>query len=511
MSVMSTKLDPDAGPLNQAIRRTALFPAALLLVWAMAAADGAGRAAELDALFSRFRDCHREFAQGRDLLGQGKLDDAAQKFSACTDKMPEHAYAHYYLANIHYLRQNHAAALAAIERAEAHIDTMMRLDAVAREQRIKDMDDAEILLARAYEATRSCMERMRIDTVAMQVEQEEMKARESAGRERLFREELRSEYACMHGNILFKLQRFDDALERYAAAVQANARNSQAANNIIAIFYLARRFAEADRCLQEAETAGIGDQINLQLKALVYQALQRPTTGILEEEYAPASPAEELRAVRFTANVNGGQDGSPPLFENAYIAYSPSTMDAMLIDPGSADPRIAAFVKRHGLRVRMILNTHGHSDHSCGNRHFAALYQAKIVFKREDEKFYAQDPEHRGLAQELIPAAAGFPAGSVAVRFIPTPGHTPGSGCFLIGPFLFSGDSLFEKNVGRMDAATPAQRLKKLNRLVADLRQAIRTLPAATWVLPGHGRAASLAQVLEVNPYIGPGNRPGNK
>jgi hydroxyacylglutathione hydrolase len=457
---------------------------------------------EMDKSLALFQASRDQFAKGRKLLEQGELDAAALRFSACTARMPGHVYAQYYLANIYYLQQKYPEALAAIKLAEAQLAPMMQLDFYARERRIKGMDEAEILLEKAYASTNSCRERLRIKEIEREISQEEQKAREMAGREQLFQRDLKSEYACFHGNILFKLQRFDEALERYVVAARANPRNGQAYTNIIAIYYLAKQYPDANRYLQEAEADGIGEDLNLKLKVLVLEALNRPTAGILEQEYAAPRAPEDIRAVRFTANVNEGQTDRQPLFENAYIVYDRQYRDALLIDPGIIDGRIAEFIRKNGLSVRIILNTHGHSDHSSANCHYARLYNVKIAVGKDDFKLYEADAGHRGFAKELFPPPAEFRAGAIPVRFIPTPGHTTGSACFLIGSFIFSGDSLFERTVGRIDASAPAESRKKLDRLVADLQKLAHALPADTLVLPGHGRASTLAQVLEFNPFL---------
>lgn len=474
----------------------------LSVALALAGLDEPRSDADLAKSLALYEASREQFENGCKLFEQGKLEDAALRFTACTDRMPGHVYAHYYLANIYYLQRKYPEALAAVELAEAQLDTMMRLDIYARERRIKGMDDVAILLAKAYDSTNSCMERLRIDEVAMQVSLEEQKARETAGREQVFQRDLRSEYACLHGNIFFKLQQFDQALERYVAAVRAEPRNSQAYTNIIAIYYLARRYAEADRYLQEAEAAGIGEHLNLKLKVLVLEALKRPTTGILEEEYTASCALDGIGAVRFTANFNEGRTDRQPLFENAYIAYDLRSRDAVLIDPGVVDPRIAEFVGKNNLNIRLILNTHGHSDHSSGNRHYAMLYDVKIAVGKDDLELYAEDAGNCGHPKELFSPPGEFLAGMIRVQSVPTPGHTPGGACFLIGSFVFSGDSLLEKAVGRIDASGQADRRKKLDRLVAALRKLACALPAETVVLPGHGRATSVARVLEFNPFL---------
>ena len=84
----------------------------------------------------------------------------------------------------------------------------------------------------------------------------------------------------------------------------------------------------------------------------------------------------------------------------------------------------------------------------------------------------------------------------VSLEVLHTPGHTPGSVCFLTEGALFSGDTLFARSCGRMDlpGGSPAQMRGSLDRL--------RQLPFAGPVYPGHGGATTLAEERRWNPYL---------
>lgn len=475
---------------------------AFLAVAALPAVENSPRSEkELAALLARFRSVQRHFEAGRELFARGDREEAARRFTRCTAGMAGHAYAHYYLANIHFLGGSHSAALAAIREAESHLDEIVEMGAYARTQSLRDVDEAARSLARYYDTTDSCRERRDLEGVLLAIAGAEEKTLAPADPEQALRRKLTSEYAGLHGNILFQLQRYDEALACYARSIAADPMNGQARNNVIAIHYLAGRFSEADIQLRAAERAGVGEEINLKLQVLVGAAMGRSTVGILEQEYGPAE-AGAVRAVRFTANVREGQAGQPPLFANAYIVFDPQSRDAVLIDPGSDDPRIAGFIDDNGLTPRLILNTHGHPDHCGGDAPLARRYGVQIAVLPGDASLVQAEVARRGGVVNLVVPGSAFRAGSIPVRLFATPGHTPGSSCFHIGNWLFSGDSLFPDTVGAIPASAPRKRRAVLSRLVAALGAMVRQLPAETVLLPGHGRSDTLARIRAVNPFL---------
>jgi hydroxyacylglutathione hydrolase len=174
--------------------------------------------------------------------------------------------------------------------------------------------------------------------------------------------------------------------------------------------------------------------------------------------------------------------------------------DCIVVDvppsPGALVDRIEAL----DLRPVAIVLTHGHLDHACGvgallqallHRVPAYLHPAdRLVLRREAKGVLARSSAAtcHPASGVLLPLdeAALLDVGPVKVRPIHTPGHTPGSTCFLVEggahPLLFTGDVLFAGGTGRCDLAAGSRPTAE-----ASLRSLLARLPDETIVLPGHG------------------------
>ncbi len=186
---------------------------------------------------------------------------------------------------------------------------------------------------------------------------------------------------------------------------------------------------------------------------------------------------------------------------NSYLV-SEDGKDAVLIDCGGREP--LSFAAARGLHIRAVLLTHGHFDHVGG---CAAAQRAGIcVGAPEGEKGLLASPMElsaaTGVPTEAFTPDFTYADGDVltfcGMRFtvLATPGHTPGSVCFLTEEALFTGDTLFCGGVGRTDlpggsAALLRQSLHKLFALAGDLT-----------VYPGHGEATSLDHERRYDPFL---------
>ncbi len=170
-----------------------------------------------------------------------------------------------------------------------------------------------------------------------------------------------------------------------------------------------------------------------------------------------------------------------------------------------------AKLREEGWRLRWIVNTHGHADHTAGNDHWAGATGARIVIHRLDWEFF-RTPEMQAEAR-----AEGFPPLSradvlvadghhcpwAAVRpWSSTPrGIPPGASASTFPGHLFTGDTLFVRAAGRTDLPGGS-----LAQLIASLEEKIMPLPDDTRIWPGHDYGetptSTLGEEKLNNPYL---------
>jgi glyoxylase-like metal-dependent hydrolase (beta-lactamase superfamily II) len=190
----------------------------------------------------------------------------------------------------------------------------------------------------------------------------------------------------------------------------------------------------------------------------------------------------------------------------AYVIGDRGTGQALIVDPAYAVGELLELVENDGLRVVGALATHHHPDHVGGSmmgwsiEGVAALVGRGLgpVHVHREEATYVQ--RVTGLsATDLVLHDSGdvVDVGSVQIGLLHTPGHTPGSQCFLVDGKLVSGDTLFLEGCGRTDfpGSDPAAMYDSLTRLAS--------LPPETIVYPGHRysipSSGTLAAVTESN------------
>ncbi len=197
-----------------------------------------------------------------------------------------------------------------------------------------------------------------------------------------------------------------------------------------------------------------------------------------------------------------------PLQTNCSI-LSDEGGQAVIVDPGDEADRIARALARTGATAVALLHTHAHFDHISGTAELAALTGAPIRLHAADFPLYEKLEEQASFFG--IPAGPPLPPdapisdgevirfGDARLRAIHTPGHTPGSTCFLLEgtePVLFSGDTLFHRSIGRTDlwgGDTDA--------ILASIRGRLFSLPGATQVVCGHGPGTTIDQERRLNPF----------
>ncbi|MGD9210042.1 MAG: MBL fold metallo-hydrolase [Desulfobacteraceae bacterium] len=157
----------------------------------------------------------------------------------------------------------------------------------------------------------------------------------------------------------------------------------------------------------------------------------------------------------------------------SYLIGCEKTRKAMVIDPGPDTEQLISIAKKEDLNIQLIVNTHGHSDHTAGNDALKASTDAKIIIHGKDADRYPQ-------ADQFLKNEKEIQLGELHFEVIHTPGHTPGGICLYAEQNLFTGDTLFVGDSGRTDLPG-GDRLT----LGASIRKLMQ-LPDNTVIWPGH-------------------------
>lgn len=163
-----------------------------------------------------------------------------------------------------------------------------------------------------------------------------------------------------------------------------------------------------------------------------------------------------------------------PFENNVFILRCKGTGEAVLLDAANEHELLLDVSRATG--VRRVLTTHGHWDHIQA---VGAMRDAGI-----DVGIAADDAEMLPAYDFTIPDDETIAVGDLRLHTIHTPGHTPGSTCFVLEghPVVFSGDTLFPGGPG--NTSTPQG---DFDTIIESIDRSLLTLPAEMLVLPGHG------------------------
>jgi len=126
----------------------------------------------------------------------------------------------------------------------------------------------------------------------------------------------------------------------------------------------------------------------------------------------------------------------------SYIIADETTREAAVVDSSFNAGEIIRILKTENLKLKYVINTHGHSDHTVGNEELHSIFGAKTVAHKLS----------RINADVTVDDGDVIHVGNVPIKVIYTPGHTPDSICLLVDKKkLLTGDTLFVGECGRTD------------------------------------------------------------
>ena len=185
-----------------------------------------------------------------------------------------------------------------------------------------------------------------------------------------------------------------------------------------------------------------------------------------------------------------------PLQTNCYLLRREDSDKCLIVDPGDEAKRVLSLLEEKHLTPEAILLTHGHFDHVGAVRELFSETDCEVYIGEPDLSLPPVFTAGRLFYTHTYPSTGTLHLAGLTIRVLPTPGHTPGSVCLLIGDVLLSGDTLFRGSCGRTDFPGGSQ---------AEIAASLKTLaalPGDYRVLPGHGGETTLDRERQSNPYL---------
>ena len=197
-----------------------------------------------------------------------------------------------------------------------------------------------------------------------------------------------------------------------------------------------------------------------------------------------------------------------------YLIGDRQTKECMVVDPAYAIADILEIVDQDEMKLTGVLATHYHPDHVGGSMMGMKIQGVADLLEKCQVPIHINKHETNWVARttglnenDLVQHEGGdkVSVGDVSITFVHTPGHTPGSQCFLVEQRLVAGDTLFLDGCGRTDlpGGNPGDLYTSL--------QTLASLPATTIVCPGHQYSAlpsaNLGDVVSTNHVFRPSSQ----
>jgi glyoxylase-like metal-dependent hydrolase (beta-lactamase superfamily II) len=200
------------------------------------------------------------------------------------------------------------------------------------------------------------------------------------------------------------------------------------------------------------------------------------------------------------------------LAANCYLVACPTTRAAVIVDPGDDAPAILALTAQLGVRVSTVLHTHGHFDHISATEAVLARLPERVPLGA-----HLGDAFLYGAEAAVLATSFGYPpvaervmpdlslddgvvvrCGTLTLRVIHTPGHTPGSIALLLEPWcLLAGDTLFRRGIGRTDLPGGDEEA-----IYTSITRRLYALAPELTVYPGHGPPTTIGEERRLNPFV---------
>jgi glyoxylase-like metal-dependent hydrolase (beta-lactamase superfamily II) len=192
-----------------------------------------------------------------------------------------------------------------------------------------------------------------------------------------------------------------------------------------------------------------------------------------------------------------------------YLIGDRQTGEAVVVDPAYAVEELVDAAAADGMRLAGVLATHHHPDHVGGSMMGLTIEGVSRLLEVADVPIHVNKNEKEWVrrttgveARSLVGHEGGdvIDVGAIQIHTLHTPGHTPGSQCFLVEDMLVAGDTLFLEGCGRTDLpGSDAQAMHESLRLLASMPDDVALFPGHRYSAPS---SATMGAVKEMNPVL---------
>lgn len=179
-------------------------------------------------------------------------------------------------------------------------------------------------------------------------------------------------------------------------------------------------------------------------------------------------------------------------YTNCYLCMNTDTKEGFIVDPGGDALKISTNVSDMEMTAKAILLTHGHYDHIAAVDALKKRYNIPVIASEAEDMLLVNQRANLSVmfgepvtvcADRFLRDGEALTVADISMKFILTPGHTKGSGCYYLAEneVLFSGDTLFHASRGRTDFPGGSEAA-----IIRSIKEKLLTLPGETEVYPGH-------------------------